>query len=167
MCNYSGSLNVTGGKMSNNSAKLGGAAGALTGFMLVKGTDFDDNSAADLGGALYGYDMIVEDALFKNNKASKDGGAIFVGFWLTCENTKFSGNSTNVVSIGRGAFVEGDVPASEKTVPGSEQSKQENKAKQESKTRNYGLKLPGIGEAVLTVFLIKFFVIRKKRVRQQ
>ena len=77
-----GNLVVEDSKFINNTARQGVLIGSSDTNMEVKGCDFIDNTnTVSYGGAIRASSQLnVVDSIFINNKALRDGGAIYIGF---------------------------------------------------------------------------------------
>ena len=94
----SGTLTVTDGTFSNNSASgdHGGAVYHSDGVLTVTNVTFSTNSASSYGGAIHGAGILaVTHSTFSDNSAGNGGGGIrnCDSGTLTIDNTSFSSNS--------------------------------------------------------------------------
>lgn len=93
--------------LTNAAGTGGGAGGALyvdgsnAGSITIRRVTFDGNVATSHGGAIHTYlyagpsQLVVEDALFRNNSTQNNGGAIYhQNGGLTIERSTFTGNQT-------------------------------------------------------------------------
>ncbi|HUT77112.1 MAG TPA: right-handed parallel beta-helix repeat-containing protein [Polyangia bacterium] len=84
----------------DNEAVNGGALYAINGLPLFDGVTFSGNRAEANGGAAFfeqyygGCQVMLSDALFEDNAAEGDGGAVYnMGCSVTVDNGEFDGNS--------------------------------------------------------------------------
>lgn len=94
---YDAQLEVSGSQFTGNGARFGGAVFKGGSRLLLVGSNLNDNSASDDGGALYlradGETTYVEDGGLRDNDAGRDGGAIFSGADLEVLRISMTGNS--------------------------------------------------------------------------
>ena len=85
---------VTDCEFENNTAQEGGAIFA-TEDVTVDGCTFTENAAINgCGGAIYSNSSVkVKNSRFKNNKASKEGGAIMALGWTDIDGSNFTQNN--------------------------------------------------------------------------
>jgi CSLREA domain-containing protein len=93
----SSSLSVSGTTFTNNDAYEGGAI-FITDLQTLTITDseFDTNTAANVGGAIRSYGATIDTSTFVNNSVSgggNDGGALYSSKSITVSNSTFSANS--------------------------------------------------------------------------
>ena len=101
----SGKLVIEDSKFINNNTRQGVIKGNNKYNIVVKGTEFTDNTnATSFGGAIYtsGVKLDITDCVFDNNKAYKSGGAIYVGRPTTATVDKciFIDNTANTMPNG-------------------------------------------------------------------
>ncbi|MCU0579818.1 MAG: hypothetical protein MUF69_09775, partial [Desulfobacterota bacterium] len=117
-----GSAVITGGNFSGNQANTGNGGGLnLDNQLTVSGTQFQDNTAGDSGGAITqwnaGYTIVISGASFNNNSSKSKGGAAFIQSPLTLTDAHFNGNVTDSGGAGN-AYGGGLYTASPATVTG-------------------------------------------------
>ena len=96
--NAAGNLVIKDSKFINNTARLGVIKGNYNYNFEVTGTEFSDNTnTTSFGGAIYttGGTLVITDCVFENNKAARDGGAIYIGWntTATIDKSVFINNS--------------------------------------------------------------------------
>ena len=104
-----GTIEVTGGKLQNNSAsKDGGAAYLAHGSMTISGGEISGNTATQNGGGAYlaGGSMTISGGEISGNTATENGGAAYLaGGTMTMSNGKMQNNTAK--ENGGGAYLAG------------------------------------------------------------
>ncbi len=102
-------LDITGGKFENNSAKNGGAiAGRTATTVTLNNVELTSNESATNGGAIFvGYgELRVKGSEFTGNTSGDEGGAIYMSGCKSFEiySTEFTENSAKMCVRGGGAI---------------------------------------------------------------
>ena len=92
IANWAGTVAITGGNFSGNSAGVGGAI-ANWGELSISDSSFSGNSAESGGAILNGGELSISDSTFSDNSAEAGGAVHNVGE-LSISDSVFSGNST-------------------------------------------------------------------------
>ena len=93
--------NLFEGNSSNRGGAIGTTAGGISQYAYLRSTGdtFKNNTATKFGGAIFNQfatdNNYVNDATFDGNKASKYGGAIYNSGLLTVNNSNFTNNTAN------------------------------------------------------------------------
>ena len=94
--NWQGTLTISNGSFSGNSAEVGGAIYNYEGKLSINDSSFSDNSAEWGGGAIHNDgELSISDSNFSDNSADNSGGAIAHAGdgTLSIRDSSFNGNS--------------------------------------------------------------------------